>query len=107
MPGGSTTPGPPASTHATTSAVASSSSTSPSQTGRAPAWRPNADGDTTMTFDRSHASRQSLTLTRAADGEADLSLATWAAWSTSGCLATLPQQHPRQTVIVAWSGAVR
>ena len=102
VPGGSATPGPPATAQAAISSIGSGSRTSPSHTGRPPARRPAPLGLTMTTFECSQASRQSVIRSRTAVPlRAARSAASCPAWSVPGCLARVPQQQPRHTVTSA------
>lgn len=105
--GGLRNSGPPAAAQCAMSNITVSETIHPSQTVQAPALRPSRDGPTTITSARSHGPRHSLVRTRAMPSACSRNCASRASWSTPGCFFSVPQQHPRQTVMLGqvWMGS--
>ena len=87
---GAISSGAPLPIHVAIAAVARSVSTPPNQ-------RRHVPRRTTTTFDDSQGPTQSTVHRRPPCGSAARSASSWASWSTSECLAAVPQQQPRQT----------
>jgi hypothetical protein len=104
--GGGVVPGPPPEViQLASSSKTSVSSADPNQVAFTPVARCGRDGLTTMTLECSHGPRQSLVRMFAWPLKALRSRCRWSACGIRGCLVAVPQQHPRHTVTVGWSGS--